>query len=118
MPGFHRNEQQLLACLVGAHRRKLSEADLARQAPKRWSKRITRLAILLRLAVLFNRSRTYTFPDALSLAASGRNISLTLTDTWLKQNPLTLADLEGEQSYLESGGYELELYVVDELPSD
>jgi exopolyphosphatase/guanosine-5'-triphosphate,3'-diphosphate pyrophosphatase len=118
MPGFHRNEQQLLATIVAAHRRKLSEADLAKRTPKGWYKRSVRLTILLRLAVLFNRSRTYTFPDALRLQAKGRVISLSLTKAWLEQNPLTLADLEQEQGFIRSGEYTLELNAVDELNGD
>jgi exopolyphosphatase/guanosine-5'-triphosphate,3'-diphosphate pyrophosphatase len=114
MPGFHRNEQRLLACLVGAHRRKLQVDVIADQAPKRWAKRVTRLAVLLRLAVLFNRSRTYGFPDKLSLGAHGRDIHLCLTKSWLKHNPLTLADLEQEQDFLRYGDYSLELTVLDE----
>jgi len=113
MPGFHRNEQRLLSCLVGAHRRKLSEPFLYAHAPKRWAKRVIRLAILLRLAVLFNRSRTYTFPDALKISAQRRKLTLSLTQLWLDQNPLTLADLEHEADYLRSSDYDIELQVIE-----
>ncbi len=112
MPGFHQNEQRLLSCLVGAHRRKLSEASIYEHAPQRWAKRVTRLAILLRLAVLFNRSRTDAFPDGLKIVAHRRTVTLSLTQAWLEQNPLTMADLENEASYLRSREYELDLQWV------
>lgn len=112
MSGFHRNEQRILACLVGAHRRKFSANHIAQEAPRKWSKRVTRMAILLRLAVLFNRSRSYAFPDLLRLEAAGRSITLGLNEHWLDENPLTLADLEQEQEFLAAADYELELQVV------
>jgi len=109
MPGFNRSEQSVLACLVGAHRRKFSLAYIAQISPKNWIKRTQRLAILLRMAVLFNRSRSYEFPDVLRLRAKGKLITLCLPKEWLDANPLTLADLECEQNYLESAGYELQV---------
>jgi exopolyphosphatase/guanosine-5'-triphosphate,3'-diphosphate pyrophosphatase len=108
MSGFDRNEQKMLALLVRAHRRGLPvdyiEAALSRGS----AKRIVRLAVLLRLAVLFNRSRTYEFPNLLKIDASGKSVSLALPEEWLAENPLTQADLEREQDYLSASGYELE----------
>jgi len=113
MPGFNQSEQSVLACLVGSHRRKFSLHYIAQIAPKNWVKRTQRLAILLRVAVLFNRSRSYEFPDVLRLSTKGKQITLCLPKDWLEANPLTLADLEREQSYLESAGYELKLVPLD-----
>jgi exopolyphosphatase/guanosine-5'-triphosphate,3'-diphosphate pyrophosphatase len=109
MPGFHRNEQRILACLVGEHRRKLSADDIAGEVPMGWAKRATHMAVLLRLAVLFNRSRTYGFPDALKISVDKHSIKLSLTEAWLQQNPLTCADLEQEQAYLKASGYQLDI---------
>lgn len=113
MPGFNRNEQRLLACLAGAHRRKFNPAAIKSSAPAGMEKRAARLAILLRLAVLFNRSRSYEFPDALKISARGKEVALSLTETWLSKNPLTLADLEREQMYLTAAEYRLELNIAD-----
>lgn len=107
MPGFNQNEQAVLAAVVGAHRRKFVADRVAATAPKGGAKRATRLAILLRLAVLFNRSRTDGLPDRLQLAADGRDIRLQLSSDWLDSNPLTLTDLECEQDYLRAAGFEL-----------
>lgn len=112
MPGFNRNEQQLLAFIVGTHRRKFANFDNAGALPNSWRERAIRLAIILRLAVLFNRSRTYEFPDLLNLSAADHALKLSLSSGWLELNPLTLADLEQEQEYLKSVGYELQLIMV------
>jgi exopolyphosphatase/guanosine-5'-triphosphate,3'-diphosphate pyrophosphatase len=112
MPGFHSNEQRLLARLVGAHRRKpgsITEEGI----PKGWAKRVTRLTIILRLAVLFNRSRTYEFPDVLSISADQRKLTLGLSGQWLNANPLTLADLERERDYLRNLDFELVIAAED-----
>ncbi len=119
MPGFHRNEQKLLACIVGEHRRKLVPSAIKAQAPKNWATAAMRLTILLRLAVLFNRSRTYEFPEVLKVAATDEGrITLSLPQSWLNANPLTLADIEGEQQYLLSSGYELELVALPDSALD
>ena len=109
MSGFTRNEQAILASLVGSHRRKLSSQGVKEETPRNWTKRVSRLIILLRLAVLFNRSRTYEFPDMLQFEAKRDKLVLRLSEDWLRLNPLTLADLETEQEYLRAFGYELRL---------
>ena len=114
MPGFNRNAQRILACIVGAHRRKLTNANIGTIAPKGWAKRATRLAILLRLAVLFNRGRSYEFPEVLRISAKGNSIKLCLPSDWLDSNPLSLADLENEQAFLSSADYELEFFPLEE----
>lgn len=107
MPGFTRNEQRVLAALVGSHRRKLAPKNIASDLPKAWVKRVTRMTLLLRLAVLFNRSRSYEFPEMLKISANRRVIKLTLSTQWLQANPLTLADLETEQTYVRDVEYKL-----------
>jgi exopolyphosphatase/guanosine-5'-triphosphate,3'-diphosphate pyrophosphatase len=107
LPGFTRNEQSILAALVGAHRRKLVLKDIAAELPKFWVERVTRLALLLRLAVLFNRSRTYELPEMLKIEANRKIIKLHLASEWLQANPLTLADLEMEQAYVRAAGFQL-----------
>ncbi len=112
MPGFNRSEQRWLAGMVGAHRRKLAATDIGEAIPKGLDKLTLRLAILLRLAVLFNRSRSYGFPDLLSLAANECTLKLGLSNSWLTANPLTLADIEREQEYLKLAGFDFQLINV------
>ena len=113
LPGFHRDEQRMLACLVGTHRRKFSIAYIKAHAPDESAETAARLAVLLRLAALFNRSRTYEFPDALTVRAVTNQIELSLTRNWLKQNPLTLADLELEKEYLAAAKFDLQLKIAE-----
>ena len=56
MPGFARDEQQVLAGIVRCHRRRFEPEQFA-ELPREWQLRALRLTVLLRLAVLFNRSR-------------------------------------------------------------
>jgi len=114
LPGFTRNEQAVLSAVVRAHRRKLVVDDVVGGVPNDWGKRVVRLTILLRLAVLFNRSRTYEFPDRLQIKASRRTVSLQMSAAWLQANPLTLADIETEQNFLQASGYELTLLLLDD----
>ncbi len=107
MPGFHRSEQCLLAALVAGHRRTLEEKNIRRLAGKGWGRRALRLTILLRLAVLFNRSRNPEFPEQLRLIPGKRKLTLQISSDWIDANPLTLADLESEQAFLRATDYEL-----------
>lgn len=108
MPGFPREEQQVVACLVAAHRRKLERARF-RALPRHWQRKALRLAILLRLAVLFHRSRTGGALPEIRLRAKGRSVRLHLPATWLEASPLTLADLEREKEFLEEADVSLAL---------
>jgi exopolyphosphatase/guanosine-5'-triphosphate,3'-diphosphate pyrophosphatase len=57
LPGFVRLEQQLVACLVTLHRRKLDDPFLG-ELPSSWRAPLFKLVVLLRLATLLNRSRS------------------------------------------------------------
>ena len=106
MPGFTREEQRLLACLVGGHRRKL-QLEKALELVPPWDDRCERMALLLRLAVLMNRPRSAEPPPAIRLTARGRTLVLKFPRGWLKKHPLTAADLEQEKGYLEPSRYSL-----------
>jgi exopolyphosphatase/guanosine-5'-triphosphate,3'-diphosphate pyrophosphatase len=105
MPGFARDEQRVLACLVRAHRRKLGGATFA-ALPREWRTRALRLGVLLRLAVLFHRSRGLQALPPIGLTAAGRSLRLVLPAQWLRDNPLTRADLDQECDYLQAVGIE------------
>lgn len=113
MPGFPRTEQVLLAFLIGNHRRQLAVRS-ARRLPAGWRSNGVRLAILLRLAVLINRSRSSEPLPEIRLRATRRSISIIFPQAWLDTNPLTLADLQRETSYLEQVEYQL---TVDGVPT-
>jgi exopolyphosphatase / guanosine-5'-triphosphate,3'-diphosphate pyrophosphatase len=108
MPGFVRLEQQLLATLVGFHRRKL-DGFVPDRAPASWRGSLLRLIVLLRLAVLLNRSRSPVELPPIELVGGQERLELRFPEDWLANNPLTQADLDQEQAWLEAQGFELRL---------
>lgn len=107
LPGFSRQEQKLLAVLVNAHRRKFNSKDF-KALPGHWRKTAPRLAILLRLAVLLNRSRSMQNMQELKLNVSNKQIRLQFAEGWLDSHALTQADLEQDAVFLQAAGYRFE----------
>ena len=106
MPGFSRDEQQLLASVVRAHRRRFSR-DHFNRLSKEHKRSGANLAILLRLAVRLHHSRSaepLPKPELLSERGSFR---LTFPAGWLDERPLTFADLEEEAAMLQTAGVTL-----------
>ena len=95
MPGFALDEQELIATLVHAHRRKL-HVELFEEKPRSW----LRLAVLLRLSTALNRSRSASSPVPDLELDSKRSLVLRFPAGWLQEHPLTAADLELEKRYL------------------
>ena len=106
MPGFSRQEQQVMALLVRAHRRKLPINDI-KALPESWHKLLYRLVVLLRLAVLLHRSRSDSALPEIKLLVKKRNLTLIFPTGWLEEHALSRADLEQEATYLEKAGYSL-----------
>ncbi len=106
LPGFPREEQTLLAVLVGMHRRKLSLEPLEDLMPP-WHLKAELLVVLLRLAVLLNRGRSKAPLPEIKLAAKVRLLELKFPSHWLDDHPLTRADLEQECELLKAVGFRL-----------
>jgi exopolyphosphatase/guanosine-5'-triphosphate,3'-diphosphate pyrophosphatase len=96
-----------VATLVRAHRRKFPLASL-KEVPRRRTKQIERLSILLRLAVVLYRSRSPETPPEPELEVGKRSLKLRFDEGWLDGHPLTRTDLEQERAYLKGAGYKLE----------
>ncbi len=109
MPGFPREEQRLLARLVGAHRRKLTLDRIEELVPP-WDRGAVYLIVLLRLAVLLHRGRSATALPPIELAATPRSLELRFPTRWLKDHPLTSADLQQEVDYLRMSGFRLRVF--------
>jgi len=103
--GFSKQEQKFLAFLINAHRRKFQPKQ-SKALPDYWQKAAPRLAILLRLAALLNRSRTQSTTE-FELTVKGKSLELRFLPEWLDTHPLTQADLEQEANYLKPAGFEL-----------
>ena len=108
LPGFGQQEQLLLATLVGGHRRKLSDMNFP-DLSDGLREPAFKLLVLLRLAVLLERSRTDTELPPLKLLANQQSLQVVFPPDWLEANRLTLADLDQEKSFLAAVGFDLEI---------
>src|SRR5579872_5935309 len=109
MPGFPREEQRLLARLVGGHRRKLALEGIEELVPP-WDRNAVYVMVLLRLAVLLHRGRSPVALPELELKATPKSLEVAFPARWLKEHPLTLADLEQEADYLRANGFRLRVF--------
>jgi len=110
MPGFTRDDQEMLSAVVGGHRRKLLRAPIeAFGAPK--STRVLALTLALRLSALLERSRggIDVPPTDVHVALHENHIRLAFPPDWLVEHPLTRTDLEMERVLLEKAGLHLEV---------
>jgi exopolyphosphatase/guanosine-5'-triphosphate,3'-diphosphate pyrophosphatase len=111
MPGFSRNEQQLLAFVVRAQRRKFPEEELA-LLPASARDRATKLAVLFRLACVLNRGRSTEALPLFTLEPSKNRLTLSLSAVWLDASPLIRMELDAERERLTAAGIELTLRVA------
>jgi exopolyphosphatase/guanosine-5'-triphosphate,3'-diphosphate pyrophosphatase len=106
LPGFPRAEQRFLAFLIGSQRHAI-DTGLQKLLPRTWQQPALCLAILLRLAVLLNRSRSVIDVPPVTITPGSESLLLQFDSDWLAANPLTVADLEREAGYLNAVGYAL-----------
>ena len=106
LPGFSRDDSQLVAALVLAHRKKLSR-DIFLPLPQHLRETALRLAVLLRLAVRLCRSRAERATLDVGLDVSGRVLTLSLPPGFLAEHPLTQADFAEESERLLASGFAL-----------
>jgi exopolyphosphatase/guanosine-5'-triphosphate,3'-diphosphate pyrophosphatase len=109
MPGFAREEQRLLARVVGAHRRKPQLEGLEDLIPP-WDRQAFHLTLLLRLAVLLHRDRSEGSRPAFELSGTARSPELRLALRSLDERPLTAADLQQEIAQLRPLGVRLRVF--------
>lgn len=107
LAGFSRREQEQLALLVRAHRRKFPSSEFALLA-ERDQRRLTYLAILLRLAVLLRHTQIEDeeWPE-INFSAAENQLTLQFPAGWLARHPLTESDLQQEQQYLQAIAFQL-----------
>jgi exopolyphosphatase / guanosine-5'-triphosphate,3'-diphosphate pyrophosphatase len=109
MPGFSREEQRLLARVVGGHRRKLALEGLEELVPP-WDRNAIQLIVILRLAVLLNRGRSPAALPPIEVSATPKSLEALFPARWLKDHPLTSADLQQEVDYLRAAGLRLRVF--------
>jgi exopolyphosphatase/guanosine-5'-triphosphate,3'-diphosphate pyrophosphatase len=117
MPGFAREEQRLLSRLVGGHRRKLVAEGFDKLLPP-WDRRILQMIVLLRIAVLLHRGRGRAPLPELTLIPRARNVlEMRFPVRWLRDHPLTVADLSEEIDLLKAVDFRLRVYSSRGLPA-
>jgi len=107
MLGFTRNEQQIVATLIRAHRYKFPAA-VVNELGESLAEPVMHLCVMLRLAVLLQRGHSGEELPDIKMQASGETIQLKFPKGWLEQHMLTLADLEQEKKYLKAVNVTLE----------
>jgi exopolyphosphatase/guanosine-5'-triphosphate,3'-diphosphate pyrophosphatase len=106
MPGFSRQDQQLLSTLILNHRRKPSRESFA-QLDDESAEAALELCMLLRLAVRLNRSRNPRPIAPPRLSAKRESLRLQFTPGWLEAHTLSRAELEAEIAGARELGFEL-----------
>jgi len=106
LSGFSGPEQQILSALVRGHRRKFPRAVFD-ALPEPCVIPASSLCILLRLAVLFHRSRDDTMLPDIRIKAEKSHLGLEFPEGWLAEQPLTQAELAIEEEYLMAAGFTL-----------
>jgi exopolyphosphatase/guanosine-5'-triphosphate,3'-diphosphate pyrophosphatase len=109
MPGLAREEQALLARLVGAHRKRLVLEGLEELIPP-WDEWAIYLVLILRLAVLLHRDRSEDPIPDVTLIGKPRTLELRLRIRSFREHPLTAADLNDEIDYLRALGLRLRVF--------
>ena len=107
LPGFTRQDQQVLAILVENHRRKIRETDI-QEMPALLQEKIKRLVLLLRLATVLHRARHDDLSPDFRLSVGRRSMKLEFADNWLEEHPLQQGELQDEQTIWKKIGYRLE----------
>lgn len=107
LPGFTRDEQQMLALLVRCHRRSVPD-KLTEDLPERDVMRARKLATLLRLSAVMHRDRASAPMSAMQLTCVSNNaLKLRFPVEWLNAHPLTRADLKQECDVISKLGIKL-----------
>ncbi|CAA6820840.1 MAG: Exopolyphosphatase (EC [uncultured Thiotrichaceae bacterium] len=103
LPGFSRKGQRWLSTLVDTHRRSINHANFERLPPQEQAI-VKKLSVLLRLSVLFHRSRKneHILPNI----QLGEN-KMAIHCRELSNRPMLLADLKREKAWLENIAFTL-----------
>jgi exopolyphosphatase/guanosine-5'-triphosphate,3'-diphosphate pyrophosphatase len=104
LPGFTRAQKNYLGEVVRRYRDGLTSLPDQHAVSGMASKRILRL---LRLAVILSHRRNADVAPNFSLQADEEVLSLSISEQWLKNNPLTCAELELEANRQSDIGWPL-----------
>lgn len=105
--GFDRDQKRALALLVRSHRRRLPSLAFV-DLPVAEAQRLRYLSVVLRLAVILNRSHADEHVPV-AVDSSAEVPRLTLPKGWLAAHALSASELQIEQTVLNDVGVEIEL---------
>lgn len=112
MAGFSQQEQKRMAALVRSQRGKLNSNSFV-TLNKSSQDMVMKLAVVLRLAVIFHRSRSAIELPHIRVELKQEKMTLTIPASWTEQHPLTLNDLEQEAEYLQVLGVKLKVKTIE-----
>lgn len=115
LPGFNREEQQVLAWLV-KNQRKKPQVDTLPEVPSLKRQRVLSALALLRLAVLICHRRLLVELPELSLHVDKKALTLHLQENLTSSHPLLVESLEKEQQHIRILGLRLNV-VIGQLTS-
>ena len=98
LPGFSRQDQQMLALLVRGHRRNIPKDKFAEFGDE--GEKLIRLCVLLRFAILFHHIRGTQEMPKVQFSVGPQSLDVQFPENWLAANPLTQADFEQEATWL------------------
>lgn len=75
-----------------------------------WLQLAIYLIVLLRLTILLHRGRSSTALPPMELTAKPRTLEVRFPARWLKEHPLSVADMQQEIEYLRPHGLRLRVY--------
>ncbi len=108
LPGFSRDQQQILATLVGMQRKSFYRHQLPKltllSRPA-----LLQMVLIMRLAVVLNTRRLDRELPPITLSFDTTATQLSFADQWLDSHPLLAADLEREIAYWRGCGLKLKL---------
>lgn len=114
--GFSQTDQRILSALIYLQRGKIRRENLG-DVPPRLLEFTLRLAALLRLSVLLQRSRTdEAIPPEFSLKAENQRLRLELPAGWISEHPLTYTDLKAEKTRLAAAGIKFGFGTAEAAP--
>jgi exopolyphosphatase/guanosine-5'-triphosphate,3'-diphosphate pyrophosphatase len=111
LPGFSVEQRRAIALLIRSHRGGFPMFAFAAFSEP-MAQRLKRLAILLRLAVIFERTRTDADSPDVTIEANAATVELTLDGRWLADHALSRAELEVERERLAAAGVVLNLNTI------
>lgn len=109
LPGFSRREQNWMSVLARNQRHKPSTKKIAAFISKEEQQSVIYSIVLLRLAVLFHRSRKNQTADIECISVGKNSMCIQFASNELIQRPLMAADLQQEQAFLQKLDFTLML---------